>query len=313
MSFNPKALSKALGDIHIDLVYTNDPCKVLAYKTFFYHKQNEFLPVMTRNHWVTGKIHRKVPEEIDFIIRQVEGSYIADFASYNSKSAKRMMIENAKEFFNDKVEEKLDRTGFVTETVDAKKVDKYKTSKDKDSKFTILFAHRLSYYTGWEEAFDALKELYESGMDFTLIAPDPGNKFTQRELKKRYPFLQEIDKSSWSHEDYLRTCWKADLAIGNHNIPTTWGGLALTEPMAAYTVPIMPKKDGYLEMFFREYDNEIFFENMEDFKRIVKAYYDSPESLEKMKKEARRFVNEKLNMDDFISSIDNALTASLYF
>ena len=313
MSFNSKALSKALGDIHIDLVYTNDPCKVLSYKTFFYHKQNEFLPIVTRNHWVTGKIHRKVPEEIDFVMRQVEGSYISEFASYNSQAAKDMMIENAKEFFNDKVIEKLERTGIVTETVDSYKVDRHIVPKKPGDKFTILFAHRLSYYTGWEEVFDALKELHEEGLDFQLVAPDPGNKFTQKELKEKYPFLLEIDKDTWNHAEYLRMCWKADIAVGNHNIPTTWGGLALTEPMAAKTVPLMPRKDGYLEMFYSEYNDEVFFDDMSEFKELVKLYYESPEVLKMMKREARRFVDDRLSMDDFITSIDNTLTASLYF
>lgn len=310
MSFNPRALRMSLKkfcyDLNnkIDIVYTNDPSKVLAYKTFFYQEQNEFLPVISRNHWVTGKIHRKVPKEIDFIIRQVEGTINSEYSTFNSKAAMSMLLENSKEHFNDDVRNKILKKSRCIETVDIEKIDLFKTN-DSYNKFTILWGHRLSYYTGWEETFDMLNEIHKEGIDFQLIAPDPGNKYTQEGLQEKYPFLKSIDKESWTHQDYIKTCWKADLTIGNHNIPTTWGGLALTEPMAAYTVPLMPKKDGYLEMFYNNKDltKNIFFSCKKELKALVKEYIRDEEKLKEMKILARRFCEENLSMNTYINVI----------
>src|SRR3990167_4842622 len=59
MTFLTRSLSKIKEQI--DIVYTNDPTKVLNYKTYFFYKQDKIIPVICRNHWVTGKANRKVP------------------------------------------------------------------------------------------------------------------------------------------------------------------------------------------------------------------------------------------------------------
>lgn len=318
VSFYPRELKEKLDNIHIDLIYTNDPSKVLTYKTFFYHLQDEFVPIISRNHWVTGKLHRKVPEEIDFMTRQVEGAYHSTFSTFNSETAIDMLLENSKEFFNDEVREKIKRTSVATETVDIEKMDAIEKTERLDM-FTILWAHRLSYYTGFNEVFDALNDLWEEGYDFHLVVTDPGNKTTQKELKEKYPFIYEIDKSKWTHEDYLKMCWKADIAIGNHNIPTTWGGLSLTEPMSAYTVPLMPAKDGYLEMFHKGYadstsnDPNVFFSDMDDMNEMIKGYMKDPNSLEHMKSLARNFCESKLSMEEYINTLDRLILTAVTF
>ncbi len=307
MSFNSRNLKKELKDIKIDLVYTNDPNKVLAYKTFFYQQQNEFVPVISRNHWVTGKLHRKVPKKIDFIIRQIEGTLNSDFSTFNSKTAIKMLIENSKEHFNDNVRKAIRKKSVPIDTVDLEKVDSFKNDFKFD-KFTILWGHRLSYYTGWEEVFNVLNKIYEKRKDFILVAPDPGNKFSQKELKKKYPFLSQINKKKWSHEDYLKMCWTADLVIGNHNIPTTWGGLALTEPMTAETAVLMPKKDGYLEMHYKDKDSKyVFFKNKKELEKLISLYINDKKLLRRMKKKARKFCKEELSMKKYISTLYNLI------
>lgn len=306
VSFNPRELMKALENVKIDLVYTNDPSKVLQYKTFFYMKQDEFVPIMSRNHWVTGKAHRKVPEEIDFIIRQVEGAIHSDISTFNSNAAVNFLLENATEHFNDKTIKDISDKLHAIETVSNKKLDKYEATY-RNEKTIFLFAHRLSYYTGFEEVFEVLEELYKEGYDFELIAPDPGDKFNQSELKSKYPFLREIDKSKWSHEDYVRACWEADVAIGNHNIPTTWGGLALTEPMYAKTAIAMPDKDGYREM---SYDTGNRFTSKDDMRELLIRYIEDKNFLKEQKALSRKFATEELSMDKYLNTI-NSLIMSL--
>ncbi len=313
MSFNSNALRTALQKTcydsgnRIDVVYTNDPNKVMSYKTFFYKQQNEFLPIISRNHWVTGRMHRKVPIEIDFIIRQIEGALNSECSTFNSKVAMEMLLENSKEHFNDEVRDTLKKKSKYIETVDIEKIDTFALTDKIDNEssiFTILWGHRLSYYTGWEETFEVLNNIHKKGVIFQLIAPDPGNKFKQTDLKEKYPFLKVIDKENWTHEDYMKACWEADLVIGNHNIPTTWGGLALTEPMAALTVPIMPKKDGYLEMFYKDQDaHNIFFESKKELEELIEMYIKDKNLLSRMKVKARRFCEEALSMERYINTI----------
>ena len=299
MSLNAQSLAKTLEGIHIDLVYTNDPQKVLPYKTFFYWKQNEFVKIITRCHWVTGKIHRKVPEEIDFVIRQTEGGIYSKYITFNSQTAVKMFLENAKEFYNEETIDKLREKCIAIETVDVAKVDKQKQERIASNIPILLFAHRMSYYTGYAEVLEIMDEMYREGYQFQAYFPDPGNKQSQESLHIRYPFIIPIDKSTWTHEDYLKLCWKCDVAIGNHNIPTSWGGLALTEPMSAFCAPAMPDKDGYKEMFYE--DREVFFWGKGQLKKLLIKYILDEAFLKEKQEEARKFCVEKLETSHSMS------------
>lgn len=315
MTFDTVGLKEALCCFDVDLVYTNDPTKVLGYKTFFYGKYKKFLPVISRNHWVTGKTDRKVPEEIDFVIRQIEGAIKGYAQTFNSEFGIHLFLENAKEFFNDETIEKLKPKLSAFEAVDIEKVDKYETDA-KPKKFTLLWAHRLSYYTGWEEMFDWLKELWAQRQDWQLIVPDPGNKFKQEELVARWPFITAIDKSTWTHAKYLTLCWMSDITLGNHNFPAAWGGLSITEPMAAETVPLMPGKDSYLEMFFPETEDSVymcnpFFSDKDELLKKINFFMNNEQQLKFMKKEARKFCKQNLSTEKFAKKVAKLITSAL--
>lgn len=300
MSIDTKSLQ--LINVSIDLVYTNDPCKVLSYKNFFYYKQNKMVPVISRNHWVTGKIDRKVPTDIDFMIRQVEGAIYGDWMTFNSHYAVQVFLDGAKEFYNDATISNIQHKLSVIEMVNVSKIDKYKTS-ERFSIFTILWAHRLSYYTGWKETFKQLLKLWDRRKDFQVIVPDPGDKFSQQYLKDLYPFVGIIDKSTWDYESYIKTCWKSDICLGNHSYPATWGGLAITEPMAAYTVPIMPYRHGYMEMFYPLFPP--FFKTNDEMIQCIEMYMDDASLLDQHKKLARDFCEKDLSMDNFIGTVED--------
>jgi len=310
MTFDSRELSKALKDAGnpvIDLVYANDPCKVLAYKTFFYYEQKKFIPVISRNHWVTGIADRKVPIEIDFDIRQAEGALKGDWMTFNSNFAKKQFLENNAKILKDLPADKLDSF----EMVDLDKVDKYQTN-DAYPLITILWAHRLSYYTGWKETLDSLNLLWKKRKDFQVFVPDPGNKFKQSDLKNMYPFITEINKDSWTHEDYLRLCWMSDICLGNHKYPATWGGLSITEPMAAHTVPIMPNKWAYPEMMWKEDIAPVFFNDETEMNVIIEHYLDNIGDLVLMKDSARRFCEKNLNPNNYISKIYDKIVDLIY-
>lgn len=289
----------------VDVVYTNDPCKVLSYKTYFYYLLNKMIPVISRNHWVSGKLDRKVPEEIDFFMRQVEGANVGNSMSFNSKFAVDFFLENCKEYFNEDFIDSLVKKLKYFDTVDARKVDSF-ANNGRFEKFTILWAHRLSYYTGWKETLDALLKLWSRRQDFQVIVPDPGNKMTQEKLKEEYPFIKKVNKEEWTHEKYLETCWKCDVVLGNHKYPATWGGLAITEPMVALTCPILPKRHSYPEMFYDRKD--CFFVDEDDMIKKIEKFMDDPATLIVRKAEARKFCLLNLSMRSFVEKIDNQIS-----
>jgi len=311
MSFDSVKMAGLLKDIKIDLVMTNDPCKVLPYKTLFHALYGEIIPVIARNHWVTGQVHRKQVESIDYVIRQTEGAIYADYSTFNSEAAIQMMLEGGREFFKEDAIQKAYDKCVPVETVDSKKMDKYgvKGQLKLFPETVILFAHRLSYYTGFDEVFEVLDRLHSEGHIFIAYFPDPGNKFSQEELKKAHPYIQVIDKSKWTHEDYCRLCWQADIAIGNHNIPTSWGGLSLTEPMAAYTCPLMPKKDAYLEMFYET--DDVFFKDKNEMYEKLKCLLENPDLLEKNKELAGKFAREELSQEKYLLTLEHLINSSI--
>jgi len=310
MTFDSREISKVIKDYSIDLVFTNDPCKVLSYKTLLYYKQKKIFPVICRNHWVSGKLDRKVPEEIDFFIRQFEGAIYSESISFNSNYAIELFLSNAKEFFNNEVIEKVRKKCIAVETVDIGKIDKYKTDKKFD-KFTISWMHRLSYYTNYENVFNAYSELYKKRKDFQMIVSDPGNKFSQDSLKKRWPFIKKINKKTWTHEKYLETCWMSDMTIGYHSYPATWGGLSITEQMAAETIPLMYNKYCYPEMFYPIFYDYVLFEDYYQMLEKTEKIIDNEIIKKQLKLTSRNFAIEKLSMNKYTEIIYNEIKKCL--
>jgi len=304
----------------IDLMLLNDPTKVLSYKTYLYNRQKTFVPIISRNHWVSGKSDRKVPEEVDFFLRQLEGSIYGTYSTFNSQFAKKLFLENAKEFLNDDKIAEIEKKCFGFETADMKKLLKHKetmtseVAEKKHDKFTILWAHRLSYYTNFEKVFDLLNVLYNRRQDFQTIASDPGNKFTQEELHKRWPHIKILDKTNWTHEKYLTECWKASAVIGWHSYPATWGGLSAVEPMCCGAVPILYDDYAYKEMFYSkpiEIINKIFFKNGEEMLRNIEHLIDDASDREMLSELTVKFVTEELSMTNYISKLDTLINKAL--
>ena len=324
LSFSPADLAESLvynGDPIIDVVYTNDPCKVLAYKSFFHYRQMEksegghvdvaTMPVITRVHWVTGRADRKVPEALDFFIRQFEGVLASDWATFNSWFAVSLFLENAQEFFHANAIERVRVKCEGLETVDVEKMDRYHNETlgtQNRARYLepelpiILWAHRLSYYTGWDQTFDTLSRLWLGGFrSFRVVATDPGNKVQQVDLAARFPFIIPLDKQHWTIADYVQLCWDADLVIGNHQHPSIWGGLAITEPMAARTAPLLPKRHSYPEMFYD--DPHVFYQSDDALAFQTKAILTTPLLRQQLGILARQFCTERLSMIRFIDRI----------
>ena len=95
----------------------------------------------------------------------------------------------------------------------------------------------------------------------------------------------------------MRACWAADLVIGNHSYPATWGGLAITEPMAAYTAPLLLDAYCYREMFYNNED--CFFYGDYEMLQKIERFIDSPAFLEEVKKGARRFCETALSPKEY--------------
>lgn len=314
ITFNTVDLEEATNGIHFDCILTNDPSKVLQYKTFFYYKQKEFVSIISRNHWVTGQMDRKVPAEIDFVTRQIEGAIYGDYMTFNSMFAIDQFLYNAKEHFNEETINKF-RTKLISmEMVDMTKVDAYKIERDhyresSDAKFTFFWGHRLSYYTGWKEMFDVMLQLWYKRQDFQLIVPDIGNKTTQEQLHKDYPFITPIDKNTWNHQEYLKSCWKFDVCLGNHQIPATWGGLSITEPMSAGVIPLMPKEYAYKEMFYD--DDRCFFKDEKDLLKKLEYLIDTkPLERKVLSDKARQYCKEELDAESFIEALNGLIIRS---
>jgi hypothetical protein len=313
MHFNVKCLDYMTDLLpKMDLLLLNDPTKVLAYKSFFYNKQKQFLPIISRNHWVSGKADRKVPEEIDFFLRQLEGSIYGTYSTFNSQYAKRLFLENAEEFLNKEKIAEIEKKCFGFDTVDAKKLDKYET-KERFEKFTILWGHRLSYYTGWKETFDALLEVWNKRQDFQVIATDQGNKTTQKELHRKYPFVVELFKERWTHENYMNLCWKADLVIGNHKYPATWGGLSITEPMCCGAIPLLHDDHAYPEMFYYDrHKDTCFFKDEQDMIRKLEIIMNDKVSKELLSNDAKEFARKELSMNNYIAKLDCLINKAIF-
>lgn len=328
--FSPASLISDLGKVgapRIDVVMANDPCKVLALKTTV-HKYNHVtgvdaeqrLPrVMTRFHWLTGQTDRKRPAQLDFAIRQVEGALHSDWVTFNSMFACDLFYENAREFFNPRVVGALKRRCAGFEQVDASRVIRGATSgrsifdyvDQQHQKTRVIWAHRISYYTGWEEVFKMFDVAWSHGpQDFVVLVTDPTERI-RGDSEKQAAFVAEhpwavFPWQSWSVPDYYRACVDADVVIGNHTYRTIWGGYAVTEPMAAACAPLLPRRDSYVEMF-RLDRRHAWFSDIDELRAGFDRYRREPLTRDLYGRAAQDFCFDALSTERFIDRFERVL------
>jgi glycosyltransferase involved in cell wall biosynthesis len=236
-----------------DMVYCQEPAQAHNWNMMMFgRRMGDIMPIISYYHWITGWTDRKgASENLDWIIRHGEGAFHSTLGFAASKTALSLLVEGFRSYFNRGfLESVIPKLANVVEPTNSSSLleKKHMCKRTTEGPLRFLWAHRLNDYTGWKEAFNALKPLHEKYPGkFTLWVPDPGNREKQENLQKQWPFIEQLDKTTWDYDDYANLCWNAHVALGNHNRLSVWGGLALSEPQICGCFPLVPDTTWYRE------------------------------------------------------------------
>jgi len=157
------------------------------------------------------------------------------------------------------------------------KFDKYKDDNYKNEAPLILWNHRWEFDKNPEDFFKALIILHEKGIDFRLAVL--GENF--KKVPDIFNRAREILKSKIVHfaycdtfEEYARWLWKADI------IPVTsiqdFFGLSTLEAIYCGTIPLLPDRLAYNELWGGNSEMDIFYNNFEEYVSKLESALKSP-------------------------------------
>ena len=129
----------------------------------------------------------------------------------------------------------------------------------------ILWNHRWEYDKNPTDFFDALNHISKIGLDFHLVVL--GNEF-KREMPSfthaRNTLKRHIIQFGYTEtfEDYAAWLWKADI------LPVTsiqdFFGISIMEAVFCNTIPLLPQRLSYPELFRSNENPEIFYHSKKD-------------------------------------------------
>jgi len=254
-NFNVNEIAPRLKSLthEYDLVYCNEPTQAQNWNMMmFARRMGDIVPVVSFYHWITGWTDRKgATERLDWMIRQGEGLFHSTLSLAASKTALSLLIEGLRPYFNRSFFERtIPKLGYVAPPTDLGVLLSKKDlgNRSTEGPLRFLWAHRLNDYTGWDKTFDAMMPLHQKNPgSFTVWVPDPGDREDQNKLKEQWPFIEVLDKTAWSFDDYAKLCWSSHVVLGNHQRISVWGGLSLSEPIVCGCMPLVPDTSWYRE------------------------------------------------------------------
>ncbi len=145
-----------------------------------------------------------------------------------------------------------------------------KHSFDKDRPI-ILWNHRWEFDKNPELFFDTLIALKQDGLEFSLVIL--GEKF--RFVPDIFANVADILRDEIIHIGYCESfheyrdwLWKADI------IPVTsiqdYFGISIVEAVYCNTLPLLPKRLSYVELFEESINPDLFYENDKDLYKKLK-------------------------------------------
>ena len=149
--------------------------------------------------------------------------------------------------------------------MDLKKFDSYKVEKREDEIPLILWNHRWEYDKNPKEFFNVLIQLSKIGLEFNLaVLGEEFNEelacFTQAR-KTLEPHIVQFGFTD-SFEEYAKWQWKADI------LPVTsiqdFFGASIMEAVYCQTMPLLPKRLTYPELFLADDNLTIFYNDSDE-------------------------------------------------
>jgi glycosyltransferase involved in cell wall biosynthesis len=281
------------------------------------------IPIINYFHWFVnedtymGNAGENIKACNNLYSRQaIVGALAGQATMVNSKWEKEFILKDAYKYVDKKSADWLRDRMFVGHPgVNVDVCEKYRTD-DKFDKFTILWNHRLSSYTGCAIFFEWMDKLWEEGIrDFQVIMTNVANRiFAHKRMTKSYegdipPYVTIYDHMPQA--EYYKTLWKADCGVFMH---IGWGAwsMASMENMACEKPIISVYDRAAPEMFGEEYplyigetptDDDAFFR----FRRKFLYLKDNHDEARKIGKSLKQRAENLFTWDITVRAWDSVI------
>lgn len=226
-----------------DIIWTNDPCRVGAYRTFFDG------PIIAYNHWIDNPIDQKMPPKKTYYWRQAEAYYKADYLLFNSQFGINFFRSGLHEYIYPYADEpyKPAKLGAVNPPLKTDLIWSILGDRPYLSTTpTLAFNHRLSSAPQYKENIELFEEildiLAQNGFQCQVLVSNPSGK--DHPLLHR-PNVRNIH--SQNYEAYLAELSQAWFQLTLFKYPGQWS-MAMAEALALGIEVIAPAHSGYAEM-----------------------------------------------------------------
>jgi glycosyltransferase involved in cell wall biosynthesis len=154
---------------------------------------------------------------------------------------------------------------------DLKKFDLPDKKSPDNKRPIILWNHRWEFDKNPELFFDTVIRLKKDGVEFSLVVLGEKFRFVPDIFSDAVEILRdEIIHIGYceSFHEYRDWLWKADI------IPVTsiqdFFGISIVEAVYCHTLPLLPKRLSYVELFEESDNPDLFYENDKDLYRKLK-------------------------------------------
>jgi len=243
--FDANFFYNILKEGNYDIIINNIIELTRNIKTVCYELK-QYPKIIVSNYWIDCPLinEEKVPLDISYDWRQIDGAECADLVTFTCPSTKCAFLNNCDLRINSKVALDISKKSTIWDFgFSAYELNKYRNIVFPETKSTIkmiLFPNRLSMinYTHHEEFIEAVNNLYEKRQDFRVVFTNPSQKISWGWLKDNVKSLYCFTEKSLSRGQYISLLWNSDIIVSLYTIER-YGGCANVEGIYCEAYPVM--------------------------------------------------------------------------
>jgi len=281
----PKIQKMLSGDMDFDLVMSHLPEHTHALKNVMYNVTHHTPQFFGYSHWFDVK--EVVAWSLDSFKQNITGLLEYDRCYLNTQAQKNLVLNQAKETFNDATISKLDDILTVQHLgVDAK--DILDTINETPEKI-IVFNHRPDTYKNFKGFMKVCDELWKIRQDFKVWIP-------LLDKPNRDYVITDKGNKDWYYKE-LQKCY-----VGFSPRQTYGGWSVSTTDGMMNGVPFIMYNDTY---YHELNSNGDFFDNDHDAVMLLNTYLDDPRYRNEEADKALDWIRNKLIYSDEIVKMSN--------
>jgi hypothetical protein len=249
--FDFQEMVNIIEDSEPDYIVNNTPSLTRNLKAVLYMLKSKLSvqpKLINFLHFLDYPGENKVPKEISYFLRQIEGVLCSDLAVFQSYTVKNKVVTAIDEYFS-KLKDVINKNYRLVvwnATYSQAAVDKY-TGLQKFQEKTIIFPNRLSAtnYSNHLRFFEAIRNISKTRNDFKVIVNNPTQYMSYDEISKLCPNLKILNNGNLlNREQYFQTLNQADIGVALF-VQEGHGGVSSKEFQAAGCLPVFPQTNEY--------------------------------------------------------------------